>query len=96
MTQAAALPLSVITAWEGLADRASAGPGHAVVVHGGGVGHIAIQLANARGATVFATGRADSFEIIRNLGAQPIDYQTASVDDYLAAMPVRRGIRHHL
>jgi NADPH:quinone reductase len=45
--QAAALPLSAITAWEGLVDRAAVGPGHTVLVHGGagGVGQVAVQLA---------------------------------------------------
>src|ERR1700744_365489 len=44
--QAAALPLSAIPAWEGLVDRAAAGPGQTVLVHGGagGVGHVAVQL----------------------------------------------------
>jgi NADPH:quinone reductase len=47
MTEAAALPLAVIKAWEGLIDRAGVQPGQTVLVHGGagGVGHIAVQLA---------------------------------------------------
>jgi NADPH:quinone reductase len=87
MAEAAALPLSVITAWEGLVDRAEVRAGQSVLVHGGagGVGHIAVQLAVARGATVFATGSAGSFETIRRLGAQPIDYAATSVEEYVAA-----------
>ena len=55
--EAAALPLVGITAWEGLFDRAQVQPGQSVLVHGaaGGVGHIAIQLAALKGATVFTT-----------------------------------------
>src|ERR1700759_2007065 len=55
--EAAALPLGIITAWEGLVDRAKVGPGKTVLVHGGagGVGHLAVQVAVAAGATVFAT-----------------------------------------
>jgi NADPH2:quinone reductase len=93
MSEAAALPLSVITAWEGLVDRAVVGPGQAVLVHGGagGVGHVAVQLAVARGATVWATGRPASFRTIRGLGAQPMSYKTASVEDYLAVSPSGEG-----
>ena len=54
MREAAALPLAVITAWEGLVDRARVQPGMTVLVHGGagGVGHVAVQLARALGAAV--------------------------------------------
>ncbi|HEY0934499.1 MAG TPA: zinc-binding dehydrogenase, partial [Trebonia sp.] len=91
--QAAALPLAAVTAWEGLVDRAAVGPGHAVLVHGGagGVGHVAVQIAVARGAAVFATGRPENFETIRRLGAQPVDYRTASIGDYLAVSPSGEG-----
>src|ERR1700736_2310579 len=62
MREAAALPLIVITAWEGLVDRAAVQAGQKVLVHGGagGVGHVAIQIARAYGADVFATGSAES------------------------------------
>ena len=85
--EAAALPLAVITAWEGLVDRAATRDGHLVLVHGGagGVGHVAVQLALARGATVFATGSGASLETIRQLGAEPIDYRNTTVEDYVAA-----------
>jgi len=58
MREAAALPLIFITAWEGLIDRARLQARQSVLVHGGsgGVGHMAIQIARAFGATVFATG----------------------------------------
>jgi NADPH2:quinone reductase len=80
MVQAAALPLSVITAWEGLIDRADVRPGHRVLIHGGagGVGHVAVQLALSRGATVFATGSGRSLEIIAGLGAHPLDRTTTT------------------
>ena len=87
MSEAAALPLSVITAWEGLVDRASVREGHRVLVHGGagGVGHVAVQIALARGATVFATESGTGLETVRELGAEPIDYRTTPVDDYVAS-----------
>lgn len=86
MVEAAALPLSVITAWEGLVDRAGVGPGHAVLVHGGagGVGHVAVQVARAAGARVWATGTAGQASILRELGAFPIDYETTPVEKYVA------------
>lgn len=44
---AAALPLAGLTAWQSLVDTARVGPGHRVLVHGagGGVGHLAVQIA---------------------------------------------------
>ena len=87
MAQAAALPLAAITAWEGLVDRARTRDGQTVLVHGGagGVGHVAVQLALARGATVFATGSGASLDTIRRLGAEPIDYRATPVEAYLAS-----------
>jgi len=60
MRQAAALPLAVITAWEGLIDRAKVKSGDQVLVIGaGGVGHVAAQLATWRGAEVKILRSAD-------------------------------------
>jgi NADPH:quinone reductase len=87
MREAAALPLAVITAWEGLVDRARTRAGQKVLVHGGagGVGHVAVQLARTLGAEVFATVRPADAEIIAGYGATPIDNTKTSVDDYVAA-----------
>ena len=86
MREAAALPLVAITAWEGLVDRARTHAGQAVLVHGGagGVGHVAVQIARALGAVVFATASASDADLVRRFGATPIDYATATVDDYVA------------
>ncbi|SFR29939.1 NADPH:quinone reductase [Lentzea waywayandensis] len=83
--EAAVLPLAVITAWEGLVDRANVQSGQKVLVHGGagGVGHVAVQLALARGAEVWATGSARSLKTIESLGATPIDHVTTPVDEYV-------------
>lgn len=85
MREAAALPLVFITAWEGLVDRARVSAGKKVLVHGGagGVGHIAVQIARAVGAQVYATGSASQRATIEGYGAVFIDYQTSSVDDYV-------------
>src|SRR5215813_1457811 len=81
MRQAAALPLVAITAWEGLVDRAHVSRGQRVLVQGGagGVGHVAIQLARAFDAIVYATVSARSFDEVARLGATPID-RTLPVD----------------
>ncbi|MFZ4878215.1 zinc-dependent alcohol dehydrogenase family protein [Janthinobacterium sp. Mn2066] len=84
--EAAALPLVFITAWEGLVDRAHVKAGDTVLVHGGagGVGHMAVQIAVAMGATVYATGSAASRGTIEALGAHFIDYRASTVDEYVA------------
>jgi NADPH2:quinone reductase len=86
MREAAALPLAVITAWEGLVDRAGVRAGQKVLVHGGagGVGSVAVQIAVARGAEVFATESAAKAEIVRGLGAVPIDRHAEPLERFLA------------
>jgi NADPH:quinone reductase len=93
MREAAALPLIFITAWKGLVDRAHVGAGQKVLIHGGagGVGHIAVQIARASGAEVFATGSAKNLAFITQLGATPIDYETQTVEDYVAQHTQGRG-----
>jgi len=87
MREAAALPLITITAWEGIVDRARVHAGQQVLVHpgAGGVGHIAVQLARAFGAEVFATVSNDKRRVVEEFGAVPIDYRTMSVEQYVAA-----------
>lgn len=86
MREAAVLPLVLITAWEGLVDRAHVGSGQKVLIQGGagGVGHVAVQLALAYGADVYATGSAKHRATIGGLGATFIDYQQDTVEDYVA------------
>ena len=92
MREAASLPLNIITAWEGLIDRAHVRAGQSVLVHGGagGVGHLAIQIAHAHGANVFATGGAGDKAYIEQLGATFIDRNTP-VADYVARDTAGRG-----
>jgi NADPH:quinone reductase-like Zn-dependent oxidoreductase len=93
MREAAALPLVFITAWEGLVDRAHLQTGQKVLIHGGtgGVGHVAIQIARALGAEVFATGAARSLAYISSLGATAIDRGEVAVDDYVAQYTCGQG-----
>ncbi len=85
-TEAAAVPLILITAWEALYDRARLQPGECVLVHAaaGGVGHVAVQLAKLRGARVAATVRgAAKADFVRSLGAdRVIDYPS---EDFVQA-----------
>ncbi|HEX4381670.1 MAG TPA: alcohol dehydrogenase catalytic domain-containing protein, partial [Myxococcales bacterium] len=70
MREAASLPLVLITAWEGLVDRAGVHAGQNVLVQGaGGVGQIAIQIARAFGARTFAVDSAPKKALIEQLGA---------------------------
>lgn len=85
MREAAALPLIFITAWEGLVDRAKVNQEKTVLVHGGagGVGHMAVQIAKAHGARVYATVSARDMEALALYGAIPIDYEADSVTTYV-------------
>ena len=86
LREAAALPLAVITAWEGLVDRAAVRAGQRVLVHGGagGVGGVAVQIAHARGAKVFATVSPARAAVVEALGATPIDRINSTVEAYVA------------
>jgi NADPH2:quinone reductase len=93
MREAAAMPLTVITAWEGLVDRAHVQPGNKVLVHAGagGVGHIAVQIALAAGAEVFATVSKDKMKIVEDYGATAINYQEQKVESYVAEYTASEG-----
>ncbi|MFI6981320.1 NADP-dependent oxidoreductase [Embleya sp. NPDC050154] len=75
--RAAALPLAALTAWQALVDTAHLRSGQRVLIHAaaGGVGHLAAQIAKARGAYVLGTASAAKHEFLRGLGVdEPIDY----------------------
>jgi NADPH:quinone reductase len=93
MRQAAALPLITITAWEGLVDRAKVRAGQTVLIHAGagGVGHIAVQIARAYGAKVFATVSPEKKNIVESFGATPIDYRSSPVEEYVTACTAGKG-----
>jgi NADPH:quinone reductase-like Zn-dependent oxidoreductase len=77
--KAAALPLAGLTAWQALVDTADVRPGQRVLVHAaaGGVGHLAVQIAKARGAYVIGTASAAKHEFVSSLGAdEVVDYRT--------------------
>lgn len=77
--EAAALPVVGLTAWQGLVDLGGVTAGDRVLVHGGGggVGHVAIQIAKAFGAHVIATAGGSKREFVEGLGAdEVVDYTT--------------------
>ncbi|GGM63655.1 NADPH:quinone reductase [Micromonospora sonchi] len=81
--EAAALPLAGLTAWQML-EAAQVAPGQRVLVTAaaGGVGHLAVQIAKARGAHVIGTARAAKHEFLRQMGAdEAVDYTTSQVSD---------------
>jgi NADPH:quinone reductase-like Zn-dependent oxidoreductase len=88
---AAALPLAGLTAWQGLVDAAQLQAGQRVLVHGGGggVGHIAVQIAKARGAHVTATASLAKHSFVRTLGAdEVIDYREVDFADVVGQLDV--------
>ncbi|BBJ45256.1 NADPH:quinone reductase [Streptomyces antimycoticus] len=75
--EASALPVVGLTAWQGLVDLGGVTEGDRVLVHGGGggVGHVAIQIAKALGARVIATASGSKRKFVEELGAdEVIDY----------------------
>ncbi|WP_030675543.1 NADP-dependent oxidoreductase [Streptomyces sp. NRRL B-1347] len=72
--QAGALPLAALTAWQALVDTAGVRPGQRVLIHAaaGGVGHLAVQIAKARGTHVIGTASAAKHELLRALGADEL------------------------
>ncbi|MEU8953698.1 NADP-dependent oxidoreductase [Streptomyces sp. NPDC048518] len=76
--EASALPLVGLTAWQGLVDLGGVTKGDRVLVHGGGggVGHVAIQIAKAFGAHVVTTASGSKREFVEGVGAdEVIDYK---------------------
>ncbi|WP_345664017.1 NADP-dependent oxidoreductase [Streptomyces venetus] len=77
-TQAGALPLVSLTAWQALTEHADVRPGQRVLIHAaaGGVGHVAVQIAKERGAYVIGTASAGKHEFLRGIGVdETIDYR---------------------
>src|SRR6266513_1634409 len=82
--QAAAVPLSALTAWQGLFEYAKLVAGQTVLIHGaaGGVGVFAVQLARWAGAQVIATASKRNRDFLCELGANEIiDYTTTRFEE---------------
>ncbi|MGW4483306.1 NADP-dependent oxidoreductase [Amycolatopsis sp. NPDC004368] len=80
--EAAGLPLAGLTAWQALVDVAGVRGGQRVLVDAaaGGVGHLAVQIAKARGAYVLGTASAAKHGFLRSIGVdEPLDYRDKTV-----------------
>jgi NADPH:quinone reductase-like Zn-dependent oxidoreductase len=85
--EAGALPLAGLTAWQIVVDTIQLEDGADLLVHGaaGGVGHLAVQIAKARGANVIGTARSEQAGWLRELGVdQVIDYRSERFEDLVA------------
>jgi len=96
MEQAAAIPENYFTVWTNVFERGRLTAGERFLVHGGssGIGLTAIQLASARGATVYTTvGNADKAAACTRLGAaEAINYREQDFVDEIARLTERRGV----
>jgi NADPH:quinone reductase-like Zn-dependent oxidoreductase len=83
-TVGASLPISGLTAWQGLFEHGRLQPGQSVLVHGaaGGVGSMVTQLAREAGAYVIGTGRSADGQMALDLGAKEfVDLENDSLKD---------------
>ncbi len=84
--EAATVPISALTAWQGLFDRGEVRSEQRVLIHGasGGVGVFAVQLARERGAYIIATAAARNRDLVKQLGANEfIDYTSQEFDELI-------------
>ncbi|MGE0005694.1 MAG: NAD(P)H-quinone oxidoreductase [Parvibaculaceae bacterium] len=92
----AALPEALFTIWHNLFELGRLACGETVLIHGGasGNGTIAIQLADAAGATVFATcGTKEKAALLRKLGcAHPIVHRSQDFVSVIGEMRAGRGV----
>jgi len=83
-TVGASLPISGLTAWQGLFEHGRLQPGQSALVHGaaGGVGSMVTQLAREAGAYIIGTGRAADRQRALDFGAKEfIDLDNDSLED---------------
>jgi NADPH:quinone reductase-like Zn-dependent oxidoreductase len=85
--QSAAMPLAALTAWQGLFDHGLLTRDQRVLIHGatGGVGHLAVQLAHQRGATVIGTVATENIPAANKLGVdQVVDTSTTQFEQVVS------------
>ena len=90
-TEAAVVPISALTAWQGLFEKGNLQRGQRVLIHGaaGSVGMFAVQLARWRGARVIATASSGNLDFVKALGAdQVIDYHKTRFEDVICDVEV--------
>jgi NADPH:quinone reductase-like Zn-dependent oxidoreductase len=86
--ESAAMPLAGLSAWQGLFVHGELMEDERVLVHGaaGGVGHLAVQLARARGAYVIGTASAANVDAVRQLGADEVIDSSQRFEDLVEAV----------
>ncbi|WP_372447009.1 SDR family NAD(P)-dependent oxidoreductase [Streptomyces flavofungini] len=83
-SRAASVPVTFLTAYEGLVDLADVRPGDRVLVHAaaGGVGMAAVQLARHLGAEVYATAGPAKWDAVRALGIDDAHLASSRTTDF--------------
>jgi NADPH2:quinone reductase len=85
LQHAGAIPITGLTALQGIDDALGLKKGETVIIHGasGGVGTLAVQFARLRGAKVFATASGkEGVELVRDMGARTVvDGKRVDIDD---------------
>jgi NADPH:quinone reductase-like Zn-dependent oxidoreductase len=92
-TAGASLPISGLTAWQGLFEHGRLQAGQSVLVHGaaGAVGSMVTQLAREAGAYVIGTGRAADRQTVLDFGAQEfVDLENDVLEDVGEVDPAAR------
>lgn len=95
-SQAAAVPLALITAWESLYERADIQPGEQVLIQAGagGVGHFALQLAKIKNCNVITTAsRPETIDLCKQLGADTvINHREENVNQRINKLTDNQGV----
>lgn len=90
LAEAAAIPLSALTAWQSLFEEGSFHEGQTILIHGGSgsVGSFAVQFARNAGAKkIYASGSAEKGPYMKSIGVDvPIDYKKESFIDVIKRM----------
>jgi NADPH:quinone reductase-like Zn-dependent oxidoreductase len=89
--EAAAIPLTGLTAWQALIEHARLRAGQTVLIHAaaGGIGHLAVQIAKSVGARVIGTASAGKHDFVRGLGAdEMIDYNAVDFAEVVSGVDV--------
>jgi NADPH:quinone reductase-like Zn-dependent oxidoreductase len=90
-TESAVVPISALTAWQALFEKADLQRGQDVLIHGaaGNVGMFAVQLARWRGARVIATASSNSADFVQALGADRVyDYRKTRFENLICDVDV--------
>ncbi|MCP1908801.1 NADPH2:quinone reductase [Bradyrhizobium sp. USDA 4509] len=85
LRHAGAIPITGLTALQGIDDALKLKKGETIIIHGasGGVGTLAVQFARLRGARVFATASSqEGVELVREMNAHVVvDGKRIDIDD---------------